>query len=346
MKRSLTLALALVGLAALSGLGVVQPKADSLPGSILAPAQKPRPPSSTDKSRRATPCTTPQPTIVGWWPFEEMVGPTAGDIATGSDYGPYPYGTQSNDGTYGTGAFSPTPTQFGKVAWALSFDGNDFLTVPSHYEVDLSNRPRQPLAPYKFCSGFTIDAWIKTTQNTGVVVILDKRVTPATPVGYSLFLSDGRLGFQLADGTPTGSACGSPSTNPCTNYIASSPNVANGAWHLIAVTVQVHGSGTACPEVGKLYVDVNNVMTPVLTFVPRTHSLSSGNLPGTDIANSANLYIGQRMPIFGAGGYFNGLIDELEFYNHANHNAPQSDGALTQAQLQAIYNAGSAGKCK
>lgn len=45
-------------------------------------------------------------------------------------------------------------------------------------------------------------------------------------------------------------------------------------------------------------------------------------------------------------GYFKGLIDELEIFKHVNHNAAQSDGALTQSQLQAIYTAGVAGKCK
>jgi hypothetical protein len=121
--------------------------------------------------------------------------------------------------------------------------------------------------------------------------------------------------------------------------------VADGQWHLIAVTVQVHGSGTACKEEGKLYVDVGGTMTPVLTFVPRTHSKSSGNLPGSDIVNPAPLYIGRRDPAFGAPGFFKGLIDELEFFHTANVSATAPSGALTQPQLQAIYNAGSAGKC-
>ncbi len=224
-----------------------------------------------------------------------------------------------------------------------SAEDPDYLTVPAAYEVNLSNRPN-PAAPYKFCSGFTIDVWVKTQASTGVVVILDKRVNPSAPIGYSLFLSNGRLGFQLADGNTPGSACGPETTNPCTNYVApvSSPNVADNTWHLVAVTVQVHGTVAPCTEKGVLYVNNGPVMTPVLTFVPRTHSPQS-----TDIANSAALYIGRRPPAFGAPGFFKGAIDELEFYNHANHNNfTASDGALTQTQLQAIYNAGAAGKCE
>jgi hypothetical protein len=313
----------------------MQQKAAPLRGDVLIQAKKPPPPSSTDRSRSSTACTPPPSTVVGWWPFDETVGPIADDIA----------GFQQNLGTYGPGG--PTPAA-GKVANALYFNGtSDYLTVADASEVDLSNRPS--VGPFKFCSGFTIDAWVKTNQGDGVAVILDKRVNPAAPLGYSLFLANGQLGFQLADGTPPGSACGSPSTRPCTNYIAPpliSTNVATDTWRLIAVTVQAHGSATSCPEVGKLYVDVAGVMTPVLTFNPRTHSLNSGNTPGSDIANSANLYIGRRMPAFGAPGFFKGRIDELEFFNRANQNSTASNGALTQQQLQAIYNAGSAGKCK
>jgi hypothetical protein len=342
MKRSLALSLALVALVAFSGRGIAKGKAAPLREEPPTHAKGPRPQSLTNSGSRISSCTTPSPTVVGWWPFDETVGSTADDIAAFSQFGAY--GVQQNVGTYGTGSARPTPTANGKVGFALSFDGNDSVTVPDDYEIGLSSRPKVA-APFKFCSGFTIDAWVKTTQSSGVVVIVDKRVNPPAPIGYSLFLYNGQLGFQLADGNPPGSGCGPQGTTPCTNYVAllspNSPNVANGNWHLIAVTVQVHGSATTCPEVGKLYVDVNGVMTPVLTFVPRTHSPLS-----TDIANPAALYIGRRPPAFGTPGFFKGLIDELEFYNHANNNGLASDGALTQAQLQAIYTAGSVGKCK
>jgi hypothetical protein len=60
-----------------------------------------------------------------------------------------------------------------------------------------------------------------------------------------------------------------------------------------------------------------------------------GSLGG--IANSGRLFIGhQSLDVPGTTGIpFNGVIDELSLYNRA----------LTAAELQAIFNAGSAGKC-
>jgi hypothetical protein len=138
----------------------------------------------------AQPCVPPPPNLVNWWPFNTGE-PPAHDIAPGTD----------NTATCSSGG-CPTLVP-GKVGSALSFDGNDSLMVPDDKEISLTNRPPPP-APFKFCSGFTIDAWIKTSQQTGVVVILDKRSTPSAPVGYHLFLSNGKLGLQLADGKPAG----------------------------------------------------------------------------------------------------------------------------------------------
>ncbi|HVQ38552.1 MAG TPA: LamG-like jellyroll fold domain-containing protein, partial [Pyrinomonadaceae bacterium] len=149
--------------------------------------------------------------------------------------------------------------------------------------------------------------------------ILDKRVNPSQPVGYALFLVNGRLGFQLADGSVANPVCGSnPALFACTNYgaPATSTNVASGDWHLVAVTV------TKCPTpVGKMYVDGNLVQT----FTPRTGSID----------NNGALQIGRRDPAF-SETHFDGCIDELEFFNRA----------LTQSDIEAIFRARSSGKCK
>ena len=55
---------------------------------------------------------------------------------------------------------------------------------------------------------------------------------------------------------------------------------------------------------------------------------------GTPVNNSGPLNIGRWA--FGAERHFNGLIDEVEIF----------DRALTTAEITAIFNAGSAGKCK
>jgi uncharacterized repeat protein (TIGR01451 family) len=257
--------------------------------------------ASSPLSVRCPPCVSAPAGIVDWWPFDEAGGTISKDIG----------GVVNNLGTHNNG---PTPTS-GKVGGALCFDGaNDYIEVADHPEIDFPSS-----CPSGVDGAFTIDAWVRTSDSTGVDTILDKRVNPNQPVGYSLFLVDGRLGFQLADGgTAPGGICGTGPGFPCTNYVAppTSPLVASGDWHLVAVTV------TKCPTpVGKMYVDGNLV----LTFTPRT-----GN-----IDNSAALQIGRRDPAF-SETHFNGCIDELEFFNRV----------LAESEIQAIYNARSSGKCK
>ncbi len=55
-----------------------------------------------------------------------------------------------------------------------------------------------------------------------------------------------------------------------------------------------------------------------------------------DDIDITNLQIGRRLDPGGGFGHFDGLIDEVEIY----------DRALSADDIQAIYNAGSAGKCK
>ena len=257
--------------------------------------------ASSPLSVRCPPCVSAPAGIVNWWPFDETGGTISNDIG----------GVVNNLGTHNNG---PTPTS-GKVGGALCFDGaNDYIEVADHPEIDFPSS-----CPSGVDGAFTIDAWVRTSDSTGVDTILDKRVNPNRPIGYSLFLVDGRLGFQLADGgSGPGGICGTGPGFPCTNYVAptTSANVASGDWHLVAVTV------TKCPTpVGKMYVDGNLV----LTFTPRTG----------DIDNSAALQIGRRDPAF-SETHFNGCIDELEFFNRD----------LAESEIQAIYNARSSGKCK
>src|SRR5205085_4070086 len=114
----------------------------------------------------------------------------------------------------GTHVNGPTPVA-GIVAGALSFDGvNDYVSVPDHQELNFSPCILDVGEP------MTIDLWIKTNlpaaqqgPNSGLRTILDKRVPPlAHPNGYSFFISQGRLGFQM-----NGVNYIAPSTGP--NYI-------------------------------------------------------------------------------------------------------------------------------
>jgi hypothetical protein len=63
------------------------------------------------------------------------------------------------------------------------------------------------------------------------------------------------------------------------------------------------------------------------------NSMSGGSVPTSVFNTSVNGAIGRHE---GPGDYFDGLIDEVEIYN----------GALSTSEIEAIYDAGSAGKCK
>lgn len=162
----------------------------------------------------------------------------------------------------------------------------------------------------------SIDAWVRTTGR-GIRPIVDKRGDGI--IGYTLFLFDGRLGVQLADRNAPGGCSNSP-TEPCTNYIAA-PNtidVADGNWHFVAVTIDRDS-----PTGGRLWVDGTIVMTFDPTLRPQS------------LDTSAPLLIARRSNVSSAV-FWEGELDEIEIFRRA----------LTAAEVQAIYKAGSFGKCR
>jgi len=157
----------------------------------------------------------------------------------------------------------------------------------------------------------SIDAWIRTSSTNLVLPIVDKRVLPNGPfdpdaVGYFLFLHNGRLAFQLAD-----------TTDGFYNYISSGPGLSDGDWHHVAVTVDRNSTAG-----GTLYVDG----AVVLIFDPM-------NRPG-DLTNNQPLFIGRHAGDPSVSVI--GLIDEVEIFNRV----------LTAGEVEAIFAAGSSGKCK
>jgi hypothetical protein len=240
-------------------------------------------------------CTPAPSGMTAWWTLDETSGTTAADIAG------FP-----NNGTHVNG---PTPT-LGKVAGALHFDGvDDHVRVSDHAELDVGT------------GNFTLDAWVRTQASSGVVVLVDKRSGP-TPLGYSLFLANGRLGFQMANGV--GSSACAPTPTPgvaCVNYVATAPNVADGQWHHVAAVVNRANATSGV----RLYVDG----VQVFAGAPLT-----GNLD-----NASDLYLGRLTPGMAGStspGFFPGDLDEVELIKRP----------LMQQEIQAILNAGSAGKCK
>lgn len=99
-----------------------------------------------------------------------------------------------------------------------------------------------------------------------------------------------------------------------TSFIAAPGSVSHGQLHHVAAVFD-DAANTV-----NLYVDGSSV-----------HSASySGSIPGS----SNDVLLGKYWA--DTGGEFSGLIDEVEIFNRA----------LSAAEIQAIYNAGSAGKCK
>lgn len=225
-----------------------------------------------------TGCVSPPDSMVGWWPGDN----NATDI---SGFGNN--GTLQGNATYGAG----------KVANAFFLiNAADYVLVPDDPELDFG------------LGNMTVDAWIRTSNPDGnTLTIVDKRSgTPSNPIGYTMFLSQGKLGFQLGNGSPT------------FNNVSDNFSMLNdGNWHHVAVAVE-RNSSTG----GKMYVDgqLDYTFNPINRI---------GN-----ISNSGNLLIGQH--IFGSPRAFNGWIDEVELFNRA----------LDSTEIRSIWDADSLGKCK
>lgn len=84
---------------------------------------------------------------------------------------------------------------------------------------------------------FSISVWIKT-QADGLMTIVDKRYSsPSGNIrGFSLFLQNGYIGFQLADGNGSWICNQGINQSSCTNYVLP-VNVADNQWHQLAITV-------------------------------------------------------------------------------------------------------------
>ncbi|MEM7535318.1 MAG: LamG-like jellyroll fold domain-containing protein [Chloroflexota bacterium] len=236
-------------------------------------------------------CVAPPADMTAWWTLDENVGPMSTDIM----------GVPNN----GTHVNNPTPIA-GMVDGALSFNGQNYVEVPSHSELNVGE------------GDFSIDAWVRTTDASGVKILVDKRYenTAGDVQGYSFFLNSGRVGFQLANGNGTWFCSSDPVASSCTNY-ASGVSVADGEWHFVAVTVDRDD-----PQGGKFYVDG----VQVATFNPTIRSGSLDNKYPLRIASRSSFET----------GLFRGDIDEVELFKRV----------LDADEIAAIYQAGSAGKCK
>jgi hypothetical protein len=247
-----------------------------------------------DVSVTQAPCAVPAADMVNWWAFDETTGTLAQDLM----------GTTNNVGTLMNG---PTFTA-GRVDGAFSFDGvNDYVKVPDGPELNFKDGCVLDIA-----EPMTIDLWLKTNlgraemgATSGLRTVLDKRAQTPTVNGYHLYISNGRLGFQM-----NGTNYVAPASGP--NYV----NIADNQWHFVAVSLSMCRGGS-----GFLYVDGKTVLTTP---------------PGLGFSNNIDLSIGRRSPAFWPFASFKGVLDELEIFKRK----------LTSTELDAIWQAGSRGKCK
>lgn len=134
---------------------------------------------------------------------------------------------------------------------------------------------------------------------------------------------DALNGRRMADrsGSPT---CGLSPSASCTNFVALSGNVADGLWHLVAVTVTRSVRVRSFIASGTFYVDG----APVGSFNPVSR--------GESLDNAAELWLGGKHATATDGiAFFPGCLDEVEIFKRA----------LDASEIAAIA-AGSGGKCK
>ena len=248
----------------------------------------------------------PNTTMVAWYPFDELAGSTSANLATGNT------GTQVN-GPLGI---------CGKVSGAASFNGtNQYVESPSTIATNFGPviTPTPCVGPsysdrgaYSACrANFSIDTWVLVNAFSGVMTIVDKRDgNPPNIHGYSFYLYNGAMGLQLADGA---------GSQGYTNYPSPPlPGLTNGMWHHLAVSVKrTATNGIAWYYDGFLMGNSN---------ADRLASL----------VTSSPLRIGANTTAPPLSNWFRGNLDELEIYNRE----------LTAAEVLAIYQADSAGKCK
>lgn len=235
-------------------------------------------------------CLAPPAGMIGWWPLDD---PTSAPSLIGSY-------TSTLQG-------SPTPIT-GQVANALEFNGSNQVRVNNANLLNIG------------VTSFSVDAWVKPMDTTGVRTIIDKRGPQSAggtgEYGYHVYLYNGQLGVRLADGTPGNNFGG-------TNYYLSNMTVGAGAWHFVGISVN----------------RINNTITFVVdgasSSQPFSHFSTAGNHSGS-LANIADLLIGGHHNAYPGGSAFLGGIDEVEIFNRA----------LSSAELVGIYNYGQDGKCK
>jgi len=207
----------------------------------------------------------------------------------------------------GTASFAP-----GAVGNALQFDG----TTTSAKAV------ASPALDVGTGDGLTIEAWISPADATTSYPIMEWNNAAAGGVfGTHLFISE-----TFAGGVPGGLFLNLNDKTDTPHVIRSTAAVISAQTYQHVAATYDRTTGNATLYLNGVPLAVNGSTTPgpvnLGIFTPQT---------------SYDLYLGHR-PSQGdpnAGRRYNGALDEVGIYNRA----------LTQGEIQAIFDAGSAGKC-
>ena len=202
----------------------------------------------------------------------------------------------------------PTPVA-GKVAGALSFDGvDDFVTVANEANFDFDRT-----------DAFTVEFWVKLQDTPSKDhFLVNKQFGGAQPfngwhiVGCESCATPDTLRMILRRSTSSQTA------------VHGSTDIIDGQFHHVA-GVNLGNDGSASDI--ELYVD--GQLETVTT-------VEQDNLGSNSILNNISVSIGSRGNVADNVNMATGVIDEVEIYNRA----------LTAEEIAAIFNAGSAGKCK
>lgn len=215
-----------------------------------------------------------------------------------------------NDGALEGGATFAT----GMVGQAFTLDGvDDYIQIADDGQgSDLDG-----------LSQLTVDAWINpnaeqwidpTTGESIGMIVGKYDSTQATGVSYDFTLKNGKLRLAVFQSVTPISVAG----------LQSDSDIEAGIWSHVA------GVWKGGAEF-ELYVNGAQISgTP----------LAEGPTPSAMANNSVPVNIGRAESFSGSfvgpAAYFGGLIDEVEIF----------DRALSASEIEAIFNAGSAGKCK
>ena len=196
----------------------------------------------------------------------------------------------------------------GKVGQAFQFDGTTgYVSIPASSSLDVGSG-----------AGFTIEGWINPANVASNQPLVEWNASnDDVGVGVHLWIS------LPVPGAGPGSLFANLK-NPANNFILNTgPGlVTNGGFQHVALTYDKPSGIATLYYNGAL---VAQALSPVPNYTPAT---------------TAELDFGKRIAespttVGAAGTVFGGLMDEMSLYKTA----------LSAAQIQAIYNAGSAGKC-